>query len=167
MKVCEPTINDLFELVELSQIFRKGCSQYAIIDDLIEDEKLKEIYTWAFLMALNLKDQQFLRILKDPINSEIVGYIFGEIHLIETYFKNRQRGFIREVYIEQTYRSFANFKILMESFFDWLKSKGIFIVEGEIDSKNEKLEQVYKHSKALEKTKYFSLILQGDDKNGQ
>ncbi|MFZ5559708.1 MAG: hypothetical protein ACOZAL_02865 [Patescibacteria group bacterium] len=166
MNLIEPTIDDLFSLVELGITFRKGHSQYLECDELIEDEKLKEIYSWAFLFAIQLKNQIFLKILKDPINGEIAGYIYGEIVNAETFYKNRQRGFIKEIYLQRQYRSFANFKALMDSFFDWLKNKKISIVEGEIDAKNQDLAMIYRHSKAKEKTTYFFLNL-GDEKNGK
>jgi ribosomal protein S18 acetylase RimI-like enzyme len=88
----------------------------------------------AYLRTLMTRDDALAVIAKD--GPQIIGYAIGRITTLPS-FEHRFRGYIHDVYVRETYRRQGVGRRMVEAILDWLRSRGVTIVELTVAANND------------------------------
>lgn len=89
----------------------------------------------AYLRTLMTRDDAIAIIAKD--GPEIIGYAIGRITTLPSFFEHRFRGYIHDVYVRDARRRQGVGRKMVEAILDWLRSRGVTIVELTVAANNE------------------------------
>jgi ribosomal protein S18 acetylase RimI-like enzyme len=89
----------------------------------------------AYLRTLMTRDDALAVIAKD--GPEIIGYAIGRITTLPSFFEHRFRGYIHDVYVREAYRRQGVGRRMVEAILDWLRSRGVTMVELTVAANND------------------------------
>lgn len=89
----------------------------------------------AYLRTLMGRDDAIAVVAKD--GEQIIGYAIGRITTLPSFFEQRHRGYIHDVYIKEDYRRRGVGRRMVREILEWLRNRGVTLVELTVAANND------------------------------
>lgn len=81
----------------------------------------------AYLRTLMSRDDAIAVVAKE--GTEVVGYAVGRITMLPSFFENRHRGYVHDVFVKEEYRRRGIGRRLVEEVLTWFRRHDVALVE--------------------------------------